>query len=263
MPTQRKRRVAVDSKPSDRASRRRPYAFVVQVLLGTVAVGALSIGLMLALGGDGVAEPRVLDELSYQRVERLREALAVTNSDLAVLGVTTQQAEGVIERVLSWSDANSERLARADRALRDAETQVRLERRAIQSGQVQETNHPRSYAQLVEAIDKAKADRTAVLTELETALTSLLQGSSDDWTAAKLNAGWVTGSLSDGPVEDAANRATAMREAKQGQDPEASSAQVQGYRDRLAGVSTIARVERQIYQKKVIPKPVVLFEDLQ
>lgn len=238
------------------ATRRPPYAFAAQLLLGCIALGGLGLGIYLGVTGDSLAEVRVLDELDHQRVEQLRQTMAVTNQDLAAMGLPPEQAETVIQAVLTWSDQNSERLAGADRAVRDAETELRLARRALQSGEPREGASSASYADLSAAVERARAAHRSILTEFESGLATQLSAASEDWAAAKLNAGWVTDSLSARPDENTLRKSIALRLAAQGEAENVSpAADVQAYRDRLANTGMIAAVSRQVYQTPVVVKP--------
>lgn len=248
------------ARPKNRASstagggaRRRPYAFATQLLLGVVALGALAVGVLLSVNGEGPPEPRILDELTYQRVEQLRQTMAVTNDDLAAMGLNAEQAAVVIQSVLDWADQHSERLATANRGVRQAESDLRRSRRAMQSGDASLADDLPGYANLSTAVEEAVTARESVLSELGTVLATPLQEVSDDWTAAKLNAGRIRPSISGEDLEGALSRATALRAARQGDEAGTTpSSLVQRYRDGLAGTPAIIRAAQQIYVPDVV-----------
>ena len=250
-----KRSVKHPPQSSRRTKRRTAYAFVTQMSLGSIALGGFGVGVYLSVTGANLTEARVLDELTYQRVEQLRQTMAVTNEDLALMGVPPEQAEVVIQSVLAWSDQNSERLATAERAVRNAESELRRARRALQSGQVQRDTPTASYEQLSAAVDEAKAGRRAVLTELETQLASRLTAAETDWTAAKLNAGWVSDAMRQRADVDTLRTYAAMRRAGDGGEDEATlTPDVAAYRTRLDDIGALEAVSRTVY----LPPPVVL-----
>lgn len=235
---------------------RKPRAFISQLVLGSIAIGALSLGVLVSVTGSGQATATVLDELSYQRVERLRQTMAVTDSDLAAMGVSPEQSEVVIKSVLAWSERNAQRLAKADRAVRKAEAKVRGARRALQSGDTKDKKASKSYARLSADLAEAEASRVALMDELESGLAALLKDKEVDWAAAKLNAGRADTAGGEASLGEILRRSTEMRLARQGVGDDASlTAGARRYRLGLKQSDMIAAVAGRVYQPPVKVKP--------
>lgn len=105
------------------------------------AVFVLAVGVVVAtpklvtgqtLGGrDQPIE--ALDARTYTQVQSLREAVGLTNDDLATLGLSETQAQAVMLGLIEWTTQNQSRLDAADanerrlaRDLREAQRQVNV-----------------------------------------------------------------------------------------------------------------------------------------
>ena len=81
------------------------------------------------------AEPAVeIDSAVYSRVMRIRDDIALSNPDLAALGLTEAQTEDVLTRLVEWVESNQAALIQADNAAEAARREVALLQRRIRTG---------------------------------------------------------------------------------------------------------------------------------
>ena len=74
------------------------------------------------------------DPVVYSRVQQLRQELALTNLDLAAMGLSQAQAEGVLQRLIDWQAANEATLAAREQAQHQATGALRQAYQKINVG---------------------------------------------------------------------------------------------------------------------------------
>lgn len=114
--------------------------------------------------GEGPVQPesdREIEASLYGRVMRLRDDIALTNDDLAAMGLTQAQAEDVLTRLLDWVETNQPAMIQADNALRDARRAVVALQRRIQTGEADEFE-VQGFGDLYQAVADADAARKTI-----------------------------------------------------------------------------------------------------
>ena len=108
-------------------------------------LGCLAIGLVLALAtmrqwlpvsayAQEQAAARQIDPAVYSGVQAVRRDLALTNADLAAMGLTRESAERVLTDALDWYEANRASILERDQAIRAAKRQLSDTYRLIHVG---------------------------------------------------------------------------------------------------------------------------------
>ena len=143
----------------------------LQGLLAASVVGLGIAGVVTQLDrGSSTAAAQVevqpqgdrLDLLTYSRVEQVRRAKGLSNTDLAALGVTDSEASAVLARLAEWCETNAAAITQARQAVNTAKSDLREQQRVVRIGQA-------SQAQLTDTGGKAQAVAAA-----QQAYTSLL-----------------------------------------------------------------------------------------
>ncbi len=108
--------------------------------------------------GEQATAENTIDAALYSRVMRLRNEIALTNDDLAAMGLTQAQAEDVLTRLLDWVETNQPAMIQADNALRDARRAVVALQRRIQTGEADELE-VQGFGDLYQVVADADAAR--------------------------------------------------------------------------------------------------------
>ena len=129
-----------------------------------------------------------LEPGAYSQVQQLREQWALTNADLAAMGLTQAQAEGVLDTVKAWYTANAATLGRRDQAVRAARTQLWEAYRRINMGPKDESLI-RSVPTLQNNLVAATAARQQLIDSGLPGIEAKLGGAQRTiWQAARANA---------------------------------------------------------------------------
>lgn len=121
--------------------------YIVQFAVGSGVIGLAAVGVVWSMPAEAslkasrakqagpvesasaAAEDKV-EASVYSRVVRLRRDIAMTNQDLAALGLTQAQSEDVLTRLVEWVESNRQPLIQAENGVESARQQlVELERR--------------------------------------------------------------------------------------------------------------------------------------
>jgi len=121
---------------SDKAKRN-----VVRIgIPGVALLGALAVAMVLWQGQAAPARAQeapaqqTLDAVTYSQVRVLRGRLGLTSQALAAMGLMQGQAEGVLERMLAWYEANEATWTARRQAAGSARQAWRRALRAVRDG---------------------------------------------------------------------------------------------------------------------------------
>lgn len=195
-----RRGIASQAASSDSSgSATRPSGMARLTALAVVVVGAVLTGWLTldpttpALQAQTRVERATayepMSETDFLRLQQLREDLALTQLDLAAMGLDRTGAEAALARLRSWYEANKGRLDEARHAEGLAEAKLHRAQREIHLGRADAAT-TRSIPLLRDALLKAKASHSRVC--LEAAETCVAQTSitaRERWAAARANAG--------------------------------------------------------------------------
>ena len=230
-------------------------------------LGCLAIGLALALVtmqhwrppsayAQEQAAARQIDPAVYSGVQAIRRDLALTNADLAAMGLNRESAERVLADALAWYESNRASILERDRAVRAAKRQLGETYRLIHVG-------PRNES-LMSSVSGLEADLAAarsardqylngLVGQIETRLSADQRGV---WRTARANRDtsgelrYVSG-LTDGRVGRSRADAPTASALTIGQQQEAAAARES---QRLSLPSVLAA------EAEVLPVPLELRE---
>ena len=174
--------------------RRHWLAFSLNFVLIALITVVLVLGFSLSHSPRAVAQAESeatadIDPVTYGQVNRLRRELALTNQDLATMGVDQAAAEAVLGDLLTWYQTNQSTLQQRDQDVRDARAALREAYRKVRIGLRDEfliAEFPRLQNDLGAAV---QARRTLVDSALPTVESRLSSTQQVVWNAARMNPG--------------------------------------------------------------------------
>lgn len=173
----------------------RKYWWLVVLQFGVLAAAGIFMGYrMLSRSDSALAQPlppstQPLDVLSYSRVQALRERLALTNMDLAAMGCSQADAQGVINALVSWYAGQAAAWSSAESALDAAQESYRQTLEQVNLGP-QSGELDSQLASRKTALDGALLAWNQFQDGAGAVVTSLLSsGQNAVWAKAKSNVG--------------------------------------------------------------------------
>ncbi len=107
--------------------------FLSRLVIGVLLVGLSSTQAWLPQAFGESSDP-ALDGVAYDRIRLLRDELAVTNRDLAAMGLDQAQAQGVLGQLKGWYFTNRAALDQVERSQRQTKQALRETMRLIHVG---------------------------------------------------------------------------------------------------------------------------------
>ncbi len=150
--------------------------------------------IIAAAWGDGAARAQgsaeaALDPVLLQRVDDVREHLALTAMDMAAMGVGRDQAVMVLGDLRSWVESNLQAIERSEQAVLEAQRQLRQTQQSIRVGPRDE-QQIRRVPTLISEVATANQAKAALLDSAANAVATRLSAEqSAVWQTARANTG--------------------------------------------------------------------------
>lgn len=160
--------------------------WTIQGLLVASAAGLGVAGLQTHLDqGNPVEaaqdeEQAATDPWVYDRTQGIRQELALTNADLASMGLGLDESKSVLTGLKTWVEQNRERLEAKDRAVYQTRRRLQLAHRSVRAGPRDE-----EVVRRLPGLEQALTDASASLKELYEGVGRSIEGqfSGDQWSA--------------------------------------------------------------------------------
>jgi len=170
----------------------------IGVQVGLLAVIVGTIGGSLTCWGDRPASAQLsgdtprMDVQVYQLTQDLREHLALTNQDLAAMGLDEAQATAVLTDLRGWVENNQGQIEARGQAVRQTQKALRDTQRSIRVGPRNETEIA-SVPGLQQDVANAVAAKSSLMNGAAAAIESRLTAAQRSvWSTARENAGLPT-----------------------------------------------------------------------
>lgn len=176
--------------------RRHWRAALIHLLIVSMAVGGLCYHLFSRTTAstaatntpESIGQNAGLDAVTWARIQQLRDRICLTNADLASIGCSRNQADQVLNQLLSWYDQNKASWDQVEEQERSADCDLAEAYRKINVGPRDETLLARLPV-LLNAQTAAQSQQQQLELSAATAVEALLSSSQQaTWTTARSNA---------------------------------------------------------------------------